>query len=83
MIELSIVFLIIAIFMSVFRLVKGSSWDILLGYSSFSSKITLLMVTIGMLLQKEWALDLSLIYMLLNTGSVVIVSYFMGRRNLN
>jgi len=83
MIDVSIYLLTVTIFMSVFRMLKGSTWDILLGYSSMSSKITLLMIILGVLLQKDWALDISLIYMLLSAGSVVIVSYFMGRRNLS
>lgn len=82
MIEFAIILLISAIFISILRLIKGSLWNTLIGYSSFSSKITLLMIILGVLLQKDWALDLSLIYTLLSTGSVVIVSYFMGRRNL-
>lgn len=82
-IDTSIYILVLTIFFSVFRMLKGSTWDILLGYSSMSSKATLLMITLGVFFQKDWALDISLIYMLLSAGSVVIISYFMGRRNLS
>lgn len=76
--------LIIVAALSVFGLVRvligPTVWDRMLGFALFSSKVIVMAVLIGMIIDRSFMVDVGLIYGLLGFIGTIMLSRFIERR---
>ncbi|MBS3812623.1 hypothetical protein KGY64_02230 [Candidatus Bipolaricaulota bacterium] len=71
----------VSLLFTLFRLFKGPDvLDRLLGYSSTSAKITILLVVEGLLNGRTYYVSLALVYVILSFLGIVIIGRFVERQ---
>lgn len=64
-----------------FRVLVGPTvWDRLLGYNLFSSKVIIIVILIGLMIDETYVVDISLIYSVLGFISTILIARFVERR---
>lgn len=64
-----------------FRVLYGPTiWDRLLGFNLFSSKIIVIALLIGVLIDRSYVIDVALIYGVLGFIGTIMLSRFVERR---
>jgi len=79
----SIVIVILALFSiaGLFRLLRGPTvWDRLLGFNLFSSKVIIISILIGVIIDRSFMIDVALIYSILGFIGTIMIARFVERR---
>lgn len=79
----AIVIIILALFSvaGLYRVLRGPTiWDRILGSALFSSKVIIIAILIGMLINRSFAIDVALIYALLGFIGTIMIARFVERR---
>jgi len=79
----SIVIIILALssIAGLFRLLRGPTiWDRLLGFNLFSSKVIIISILIGVIIDRSFMIDVALIYGVLGFIGTIMIARFVERR---
>lgn len=79
----AIVIIILALFSvaGLYRVLRGPTiWDRILGSALFSSKVIIIAILIGMIINRSFAIDVALIYALLGFIGTIMIARFVERR---
>lgn len=64
-----------------YRVLRGPTiWDRLLGSAIFSSKVIIIAILIGMLIDRSFAVDVALIYSVFGFLGTIMIARFVERR---
>ena len=64
-----------------YRVLRGPTiWDRMLGSALFSSKVIIIAILIGMLIDRSFAVDVALIYAVFGFLGTIMVARFVERR---
>lgn len=78
-----IVILVLTIYSlaGLYRVLRGPTfWDRLLGSALFSSKVIIIAILIGMLIDRSFAVDIALIYAVFGFLGTIMIARFVERR---
>lgn len=79
--EMIIIVLAIFSLAGLYRVLSGPTiWDRLLGSALFSSKVIIIAILIGMLIDRSFAVDVALLYALLGFIGTIMIARFVERR---
>jgi multisubunit Na+/H+ antiporter MnhF subunit len=79
----TIVILILALYSiaGLFRTLRGPTiWDRLLGFNLFSSKVIIISILLGVLIDRSYMIDVALIYGVLGFIGTIMIARFVERR---
>jgi len=79
----AIVIIILALFSiaGLFRVLRGPTiWDRLLGFNLFSSKVIIISVLMGVVIDRSFMIDVALIYGVLGFIGTIMIARFVERR---
>lgn len=66
---------------AIYRILQGPTvWDRLLGFAFFSAKVIVLAVVLGVVINRTYMVDVSIIYGILGFIGVIMISRFIGRK---
>jgi multisubunit Na+/H+ antiporter MnhF subunit len=76
-----ILVLIIYSLAGLYRVLRGPTiWDRMLGSALFSSKVIIIAILIGMLINRSFAVDVALIYAVFGFIGTIMIARFVERR---
>jgi len=76
-----IIILALASIAGLFRLLRGPTiWDRLLGFNLFSSKVIIISILIGVIIDRSFMIDVALIYGVLGFIGTIMIARFVERR---
>ncbi|MDO7977739.1 monovalent cation/H+ antiporter complex subunit F [Oceanotoga sp. DSM 15011] len=74
------IFLMLSLIITVYKLINGpTQWDRLLAYSSFSSKVILIMLIYIFESKQFFLLDMIIVFLLLNIFGILITTRFLQK----
>jgi len=79
----AIVIIILALYSiaGLFRVLRGPTiWDRLLGFNLFSSKVIIISVLMGVVIDRSFMIDVALIYGVLGFIGTIMIARFVERR---
>lgn len=78
-----IIILILALYslVGLYRVLRGPTvWDRMLGSALFSSKIIIISILVGMVINRSFAVDVALIYAVFGFLGTIMIARFVERR---
>ena len=79
----AIVILVLALYslVGLYRVLRGPTvWDRMLGSALFSSKVIIIAILMGMLMERSFAVDVALIYAVFGFLGTIMIARFVERR---